>query len=1015
MDCKFRTGEPVKLFLLSNSGGIERAVRLVTTKQWELLFTATMLEGVVARRCKLAYVQELHRHDTFRATMQRVPKDAEVDAAGLGTIVAVAAGDGCFDQVVFSVEAFRQIVKGLFEFPRSDTLTVEAFFGLVRRCNMATPMAFSALQNNITSGIRANREEPKFAKTFLVEMMTFDSLVDPTLICEYLQGFTHNSSISTTVHILFGQLLSDPRSQPSADQFYGAILETLQADTRRLKLNDVVQILNPKYTHDAVQSTALVPAIFQLYLEAETAEAGFIPARYARVFVELLQYLPLWNVAVDVHERIKLLTKAVNDLYCMTASSEELWKAVCTIISEPIFGSASASDQGVDMHLLNDKLGHLVHRHFNMQGVVKLLNQWSPLDIAFQDTTCPAFLFWRSLCVQIRHNISQGDPLISLNVLAQLGREQVLDEVVNTSADTEGSPPARDISVSVFYLQVLLHTTLDSAKYCPQVQPLWKSILGPRLSQPFAKAIELLTPRGTSKHPVLKEILDPVFTKQALPMVDQLKNDFKTMHMSQAELRFLAQALQEAPSHDQALRQILQCSLDDVVAAVEQHDNLMASLKELVSISGWLNRFNVADMAEAESEIKKYLEQGADANLHMLDICNTRYLGEFQRGLGDMYAFTIYFRRNQSAIFTSTFQALFGDKDDCEMETIKDTLQHTDEQLYALLAGTLNTNDLVKILPNLQHSDMEEEIRTLMDWERYSAQFTGHSAAQDTRINRCMELLQKMQNVEPVLATFEKYEMVNQTDPDVATVKEIVAKFAEGGRGMPLERVPDNCDKLNDILSGLGPEHFKFIAAVSEADQLVEFLDKTKSGGKDFYSEEGKRKYEEKKKLVDSQIQSSASREHHGRLLNAFDIKAIPLCQSFATMRNKPLREVVHQIAATPMLAAGMEHIESLCQALRDTNANMVVVKSWFTRASLSSFEHAGAMMKQLRESGTVVVELRRLIDKQTQFKICYRLDDTQDEETEMDASMIDELEYEDLWPFCAWNTWLCSWIEATV
>jgi hypothetical protein len=61
------------------------------------------------------------------------------------------------------------------------------------------------------------------------------------------------------------------------------------------------------------------------------------------------------------------------------------------------------------------------------------------------------------------------------------------------------------------------------------------------------------------------------------------------------------------------------------------------------------------------------------------------------------------------------------------------------------------------------------------------------------------------------------------------------------------------------------------------------------------------------------------------------------------------------------------------------------------------------------------VVELRRLIDKQTQFKICYRLDDTQDEETEMDASMIDELEYEDLWPFCAWNTWLCLWIEATV
>jgi hypothetical protein len=256
-----------------------------------------------------------------------------------------------------------------------------------------------------------------------------------------------------------------------------------------------------------------------------------------------------------------------------------------------------------------------------------------------------------------------------------------------------------------------------------------------------------------------------------------------------------------------------------------------------------------------------------------------------------------------------------------------------------------------------------------------------------------------------VLDTFLKYGMVDPNDPDVGEVKGIVGRL-QGGRGMPLNRVPENCDRLNDILGGLGPQHFRFIEAVNQADQLVSFLDKDQEGGKDFYSAEGKRKYEEKKKLVDAQIQSSASREHHGRLLNAFDIKAIPLCQCFATMRTQSLREVVKAIASIPMLAAGQEaptppagrsegidHIESLCKALRDTNDNMVVVKSWFTRASLTSFEHAGEMMKQLRSTGKVVVELRRLIDKATLFKICYRLDETQEEETDMDASMIDELE----------------------
>jgi hypothetical protein len=298
---------------------------------------------------------------------------------------------------------------------------------------------------------------------------------------------------------------------------------------------------------------------------------------------------------------------------------------------------------------------------------------------------------------------------------------------------------------------------------------------------------------------------------------------------------------------------------------------------------------------------------------------------------------------------------------------------------------------------------MQTEIDTLQGWEGYKTLTTQAVGL----IKSCMQLLQKMENVGPMLATFVKYGMINQSDEDVATVNGIVRQL-QGDRGIKLNEVTNKSGRLDEILGGLEAQHFRFIDAVGQADQLVSFLDKDKEGGRDFYSEEGKRKYEEKKKLVDAQIQSSASRDHHGRLLNAFDIKAIPLCECFATMKNRPLSDVVQAIAGIRMLKTaeaatpgregregreGVDQIDSLCKALRDTNDNMVVVKSWFTRASLSSFEHAGEMMKQLRSTGKVIVELRRLIDEDTLFKICYKHDTSQDQETVMTASDIDELE----------------------
>ena len=260
-------------------------------------------------------------------------------------------------------------------------------------------------------------------------------------------------------------------------------------------------------------------------------------------------------------------------------------------------------------------------------------------------------------------------------------------------------------------------------------------------------------------------------------------------------------------------------------------------------------------------------------------------------------------------------------------------------------------------------SDIPAEVHRLRSWKEYET--GGDQAAQDIR--RCMELLQQVQNVPTVLDVLRKYDMVAHDDPNAEKLRRIHGTFdADGSRDeMALREVPKNCQELEELFSGLKATHFKLIETIKGAEHLVRFLDGTAVDGTDFYSEQGKRNFADKKRLVDVQIQASASRQYHSQLLSAFELDAMPVCKCFAELRHVPLRDAIQAIESLERLRdlQGEEGgINSLCKKIKMSNDNIATIRSWFTRAQVSTFENAGFVMSQLQQTGKVVVQLSDLI-----------------------------------------------------
>ena len=51
-----------------------------------------------------------------------------------------------------------------------------------------------------------------------------------------------------------------------------------------------------------------------------------------------------------------------------------------------------------------------------------------------------------------------------------------------------------------------------------------------------------------------------------------------------------------------------------------------------------------------------------------------------------------------------------------------------------------------------------------------------------------------------------------------------------------------------------------------------------------------------------------------------------------------------------------------MCEKIKKSNKEIATIRSWFTRAQVSTFENAGFVMAQLRQTGKLKIELRDLI-----------------------------------------------------
>ena len=1007
----------------SNLGGGKQG-RLVAQPRWEIFFTMVLLETTVASRLgKVMLIEPIHqRQIPFLCTLT-----TNVSSRELSDIVAKARDDGCFDAVLFTNEAFISIVTRMYGFPlRADKIDVDGFFNLATQCGVASEALFASMFDTITRGRGANSSNTHadFIVSFLRKLrrwMLLSQLPNHDLFVRYFRGFLPLNALHDNVHGVYAPLLEDGALAIPMRVLAADVLQSVQTRQKPLALGAIVHLLKEVPAHDnPLKRDELVLDICLHFFDDRRNQqgaraAGYNLVQYGRDMGQVLELARRWDLDFSrwgqkIAARVAFDASSLLGHWANFAGQPgQRIATVCAVVSDPNFCALVDSanpEASMDLdRLLNELVDGLDPAvWFQQHNLNEFLNKLSPTDDAMNPRNgaadSAAHVVWLKICGRLGNAVTSRPPAEKTRLLKQLaiaGPTQLAQQFQD-AATSSGEATTRQLSFAVYYTQVLLLPTLAAAGFDSQDQPKWKTLLGAEILEPVTAAVRMFNEYGirSCTHPLARQhlrVVDDIATAMT-----HLKEDFGTHNMSMQD----ALPLKDAVKLGGPVRRVLDISEEDIDRLVEDHQRALDALRDVLTVVRFLGRFNVDE--KSEQDINQLIGQSHTRGIEGFISASQQYVAQFKtacNSLGvELFELVLHFQQedSKSVVFEATVRSRqdedrIGLDDKCEIEDVKELLEQVDGQLAELLACTLTTDKLVPILKHLKNCDIPAEIEVLRGWRSYAE--GGERAAQD--IKRCMELLQKVENIAPILDTLRKYEMTCEDDDDAAKLRDIARKFAPGEQGMMLRRVPESCAVLNDIFTGLGPTHFKFIETIKDADHLITFLNKDAVDGKDFYTPEGKRNYAERKRLVDAQIEASASRDHHGRLLNAFEINAMPVCECFATMSREPLRHAIQTIAGIQRLKDvdddARTSIDSLCKQIKMANDNIQTIKGWFTRSQVSTFENAQIVMENVKQTGKVHIELQELIAGQTTFKIRFKQGEAGAEEGIEEVLTVDDVD----------------------
>lgn len=1007
-------GRRVLLPLSDLQATTNKAAKLSADKEWEMFFTMILLESTVFLRLQeVQYTDQQGRPVVFeleqisqRQTPLRGTASTKVASSHLGEIVAKATGDGCFDVLPFCAETFKFIVVTIYGFPKTaraggvdghqaQTIDIAAFFELATKCSVATTEMFDAVRLEMLKG---DKFGSTFASSFLLELrraQTEDAQATNEtrerekreLFVLYFDGFmSHDLNIN--ICNLYSPLLESGQMGDMMPSLFEAVMQRLQA--RPPQLADITRILDRQLDagHPLKRDRLMQHILLDFFDSRPVAAARsgtYKLGQYKRDILRVFELLQAsWSLDFGGKGQV-IVSRVAFDLleYGATAyayqyggEGGERLATLCEVIKDPNYCALVQSAVPQRPDDLVDRLNNVVdgltmQNAFKLVTLSKLLDELAPDDAAMTPVgaataeSLPAtYVVWLRICERLGHRIAiatPADKLTGLKLLAESGHKQMFQ------ASIAGGGQTRQLACTMFYNLVLLGPTLRAATFTAEDAPKWTNLVRVDFFGLICRAVEIFR-QGLHKcaHPLAVQHL--VELTDVVAALAGLRGAFESKDLSLAELMQLKNIINADATVSGVLR-IEEAQINITLVGVADD---VARLKEVKHVVQFLGTLNV-ERGRDEQDIARLIDDSQKVPTGEIGTSARDFIERYRtgyEGLGvKLYDLVIHFQREKSVIFDATVETLrksegVGVGDPCEVERAKELMEQVDKQLFALLARTITVDKLRPILPALRNCDIPAEIIVLRSWQDYGRD--GAQAAQEIRL--CMELLQQVQNVPTVLAVLRKYDIVAENDADEATLRRIHGTFDAAGEReeMALRDVPRNCQELEDLFSGLKATHFKLIETIKDAEHLVRFLDKDTEDGTDFYSEDGKRNFADKKRLVDVQIQASASRQYHSQLLSAFELDAMPVCECFAVLHHVPLRDAIQRIADVERLNVpeGEEppDIDSLCKKIKMSNDNIVTIRSWFTRAQVSTTENAGFVMSQIKQTGKLTIELRDLI-----------------------------------------------------
>ncbi|CAF0904066.1 unnamed protein product [Adineta ricciae] len=318
----------------------------------------------------------------------------------------------------------------------------------------------------------------------------------------------------------------------------------------------------------------------------------------------------------------------------------------------------------------------------------------------------------------------------------------------------------------------------------------------------------------------------------------------------------------------------------------------------------------------------------------------------------------------------------------CKEKDLSQLITRVFSFIDKLLRGdtTLQEMDCLKTLFHDKNINVGDEVKKL---------FTNQAVAQNTDTINDQEIAQvcewlrtyqyysHLSGIVSCVRTFKIVSNNKENDQSISNLSEMTIK-----EDCSLKEIPEIYKELNERFRRLTHHHLQLIKIIVECANVVELMKNA-----DLYcNNHGLRRFQELRDNLTTQFQLQ---ERNSMILNSWII-TYALCKPF-----------VQQVASLDEFVASIAQLsnidESSLKHIKLVSDNIQIVTMWLSAEGTTMLDNALITMEYLYKTGVVHIDLRRLLNEQSELKIEYAVEKMVSNETDDDDDDKEEGEDENM------------------